>query len=260
MSIATYNYKRVYVWELPVRFFHWILVICIFVLTITGFIIANPPAIASNAEASNRFLMGYVRFFHFSFAYIMIAAWIMRLYWAFVGNQFAEWKNFFPYTKKGLKNMFYVLSVDIFLKKDKEHKLSNISIGHNYMASFTYFLIFLLVIFQVSSGFALMSNNSTWFLPKIFGFLKGWFGGDVPLRYFHHLSTWMFIAFFIVHLYLVLYHDYIEARGETSAMLSGYKFVRAEQISTSEEEIIEQASKQMWEGKNVKEEETKGES
>ena len=248
MSLATYNYKRAYVWELPVRLFHWVTAVSIPVLAITGLIIANPPAIDRNVEATNTYLFGIVRAVHFITAYIFMAFLFFRSYWSFFGNKFASWRTFFPYTKKGLKNMIYVAKVDVLLQKDKEHKLSNISIGHNYLAAFTYFIMYNLFLFQIVTGFALMSDTASWFLPQMFGFLKSWFGGDIGLRYWHHLFTWIFIGFAIIHVYLVLYHDYIEARGEASAMISGYKFVRSERIKETEEEIIEKAAGQMWDG------------
>ena len=57
MAMLTYNFKRVYVWEIPVRIFHWLTVLSITILIITGFIIADPPAISSNAEAINSYCL-----------------------------------------------------------------------------------------------------------------------------------------------------------------------------------------------------------
>ena len=37
--------REVYVWELPVRIYHWLNALCIVILCITGFIIADPLAI-----------------------------------------------------------------------------------------------------------------------------------------------------------------------------------------------------------------------
>ena len=42
----------VYVWELPVRFYHWINALTIAALATTGYIIGDPPAIQSASEAS----------------------------------------------------------------------------------------------------------------------------------------------------------------------------------------------------------------
>lgn len=243
----TFNFKRVYVWELPVRLFHWITVLSMIVLVATGFIIADPPAIPSNIEPTFLGRFAFIRMIHFSFAYILIANVFFRLYWSIVGNRFANWRNFVPYTKMGIKNILYVLKVDIFLMKDKEHKLSSISIGHNYLASLSYSIMMLFFILQAITGFALYSNTSTWWFPQMFGWVSN-SAGDIFIRYLHHIFTWFFLVFIVVHVYLVLYHDYIEARGETSAMISGYKFVKSERINTDEKEVIEEVTEQMWSG------------
>jgi Ni/Fe-hydrogenase 1 B-type cytochrome subunit len=47
---------------------------------------------------------------------------------------------------------------------------------------------------------------------------------------------WLFIVFVIVHVYLVFFHDWLEGRGESSAMISGYKFVRSERFKGEEHE------------------------
>ena len=239
----TFNFKRVYIWQLPVRIFHWITVLSVLVLIVTGFVIANPPAINSNVEASNSYWFGYLRAIHFTAAFFAIAVAIYRSYWAFAGNKFANWKNFIPYTKKGWKNIWYVLKVDVFLRPDSEHKLSNISIGHNHLAATSYLIMGFVFVLQAMTGLALLSETSDWFFTKMFAWVLPLFGGDITVRYIHHFLTWLFIAFIIIHIYLVLYHDYIEARGETSAMLSGYKFVRSERIDNDNEKYEPAASK-----------------
>lgn len=244
----TYNYKRLYVWEKPVRVFHWINALSITILVATGFIIANPPAINLSREATFAFWFGIIRAIHFITAYFLIGNYLFRIYWAFVGNKFANWRNFFPYTKKGLQNIIHVLKVDIFLMRDKEHKLHNISIGHNYLAAFSYFILTLIILLQAATGLCLMSDTSSWWFPNMFAWINGLFGSNIVVRYVHHFSTWIIIAFALVHIYLVFFHDYVEARGETSAMVSGYKFVRAERVDEGEEEIIEKVTEQMWEG------------
>jgi len=249
---TTFNYKRVYVWEVPVRIFHWVTALSTTILVITGLIIANPPAINANVEATNSFWFGYVRAIHFITAYILIANLIFRIYWSFVGNQFANWRNFIPYSKKGIQNIIHVLKVDIFLGKDKEKKLYNISIGHNYLAAFSYFIMTLFFILQVMTGLALIADSSSWFLPHMFKWVSTMFGGDITTRYIHHILTWLFIAFVVVHVYLVLFHDYVEARGEASSMISGFKFIRSERLKEDESEIIDKAEKITWKKKGKK--------
>ena len=53
--------REVYVWELPVRIYHWVNALCIVILCVTGFIIADPPAIMSASEAYFSYWFGVVR-------------------------------------------------------------------------------------------------------------------------------------------------------------------------------------------------------
>jgi len=89
--MITKNFQRVYIWELPVRIFHWVNVLAILVLITTGLFISNPLAILSSAEASEIYWFGTVRFIHFTAAYIFFFNMIFRIYWSFVGNKYASW-------------------------------------------------------------------------------------------------------------------------------------------------------------------------
>ena len=62
--------REVYVWELPVRIYHWLNALCIVILCITGFIIADPPAIMTETEANFSYWFGMVRFIHFVAAFV----------------------------------------------------------------------------------------------------------------------------------------------------------------------------------------------
>ena len=64
--------KRVYVWQLPVRIYHWLNALCIVILSITGYLIGNPPAIQSSAEASFGYWFGEIRFIHFVMAGLVL--------------------------------------------------------------------------------------------------------------------------------------------------------------------------------------------
>lgn len=226
----TRNFRRVYVWELPVRIFHWLNVLALFVLVITGFIIANPPAILSSAEATNLHSFGIVRFLHFTAGYVFFFVLILRVYWAFVGNKFASWKAFWPFKKKNWNNIVHVLKIDILLMNEKEEDVTKISIGHNSVASLSYIVMFLLAIVQIMTGFALYGDMASWWLPKMFTWVIPLFGGDFLVRNIHHTAMWIFIFFAIVHVYLVFYHDWLEGRGEVSSMFGGYKFVAEERL------------------------------
>lgn len=236
----TCDFKRVYVWEIPVRLFHWLNVLTILVLTITGFIIADPPALSSTAEASERFLFGYVRMIHFVTAFIFIANIIFRIYWAFKGNHFASIKHLIPYTKERWENVKHVFKVDVLLMKSKEHDLRTISVGHNAVAGLSYFFFSLMLLTQIFTGLALLAPTSDFWISDLFAWVTPLLGSESTVRFVHHLVTWLIIAFAIIHMYLVFYHDYIEARGESSAMVSGYKFVLKERIQPLDDSLEEE--------------------
>jgi Ni/Fe-hydrogenase 1 B-type cytochrome subunit len=224
MKNRTRRLVEVYVWELPVRFYHWINALCIVILCITGFVIANPPAIMSGQEANFSFWFGEVRLIHFVTAFVFLFNFMFRIYWGFVGNKYAGWKNFIPYKKAQWMELFEVVKVDILMVKKKPVD----SIGHNALASFIYFGLFLAFLLQCLTGFGLYAQMSNAFLPKMFAWVIPLLGGDLAVRYIHHILMWFFIIFALVHVYLVFYHDYIERRGVTSSMIGGWKFIEEE--------------------------------
>ena len=233
--METKNFKRVLVWELPVRIFHWVNVLAIITLVLTGFLIANPPALLSNAEATNLHSFGIVRFVHFTAAYIFFFNMILRLYWAFVGNKYANWNAFWPFTRKMWNNIWHVLKIDILLLNDKKPDIKNISIGHNGLAAVSYIALFFIALISIFTGFALYADTSSWWLPKLFSWVTPLFGGDFMVRTIHHIAMWGFILFTVIHIYLVFYHDWLEGRGEVSSMFGGYKFVSEERLKKAKE-------------------------
>jgi len=216
------TYERVYVWEFPVRFYHWTNAICVVVLIATGFLIGHPVSIFYASEAYQQYWFGTVRFAHFTAAFIFFFVFLTRIYWGFVGNVYAQWRNFIPLHGGQFREMGDIVKVDVLQTKIK----GDISIGHNALAGFIYFLSFLAFLFQAATGFALYSSMSHSLLPHLFGWVIPFMGGDMRVRMWHHAMMWFFIVFAIVHMYLVFYHDYIEGRGTTSSMVGGWKFVR----------------------------------
>src|SRR5437899_3113990 len=82
--------QTIYVWELPVRITHWVNVLSILVLSLTGYYISN-PFFGTRGVATNEYLMGTIRFTHFVVAFVFTASVLFRLYWAFAGNRYARW-------------------------------------------------------------------------------------------------------------------------------------------------------------------------
>jgi len=229
MSTITSTHKvhrlrRVYVWELPVRIYHWLNALVIIALIITGFLIGNPPALQSSREAAQQFTMGYIKTIHFIAAYIFFFNFLFRIYWGFAGNKYSGWKNFIPTNKKFFREMWQVFKIDILMLKGREH----LSVGHNTMAGFIYFFTFIAFLIQCITGFGLYASMSDFWFAGLFAWVPAFTGGDIILRQIHHWTMWIFILFAVIHVYLVFYHDYVEGRGEISSMGGGWKFIEEE--------------------------------
>jgi len=222
-------FHRVYVWELPVRFYHWVNALCVLVLIATGYVIGSPTTIRYSEEAYQQYWFGTVRFAHFVAAFVFFFNFLVRIYWGFVGNRHARWTNFIPHTRAQWREMLETLRVDIM--QVKSH--GDLAIGHNALAGLVYFLSFLVFLFQAFTGFALYSSMSSSALPRLFAWAVPLMGGDFAVRQWHHMFMWFFVVFTIIHVYLVFYHDYVEGRGTTSSMVGGWKFEREDVLDGS---------------------------
>jgi len=222
--------RRVFVFSIVVRFFHWINALSIFILAITGFIIGNPPALLTSHEAYDGFWFGTVRYIHFVTAYIFFFNLIVRIYWMFGGNRFEKWNNFIPTNKLFIREMWDVIKIDILQLRSKHI----VSLGHNALAGISYLLLFLLMLAASITGFGLYAAMSDSWFASLFTWVVPLFGSDLAVRFWHHVLMWGFVVFTMVHVYLVFYHDYVEGRGEVSSIFGGWKFIEKECIDDKE--------------------------
>jgi Ni/Fe-hydrogenase 1 B-type cytochrome subunit len=226
--IHIHKLRRIYVWELPVRIYHWINVLVLLILVVTGFYIANPLAIMTQMDVSQLYTMGWFRYLHFAAAYLFFFNFMARIYWGFVGNKYASWRQFIPISKQFVSEMWTVIKMDILLLKGSLKDRQHLSVGHNALAGMTYFLTFIMFLVQCLTGFGLYASMSDWWFPNLFSWVPAMLGGDILTRQIHHWVMWFFILFAFIHVYLVFYHDYVEGRGEISSMGGGWKFIEEE--------------------------------
>ncbi len=223
---SRHSYRRLYVWELPVRAFHWINAIAITTLGVTGLLIGKPFSVSYAQEASFQYWFGTVRFVHFVAGYTFLFNMLVRTYWGFVGNKYARWDTFIPTKRAAFQEIIEVLKIDILQIRGG----GKIHIGHNHLAGLIYFFTTFIFFFQALTGFALYGSMS----HSIFGKLAAWIvplmGGEMAVRQWHHTMLWFYVLFTLVHVYLVFYHDYVEGRGTTSSMVGGWKFEREDRL------------------------------
>ena len=79
----------IYVWEAPVRVWHWAMAIAMAVMIVTGFLI-GAPLTANIGDTWSTYDFGYVRLAHFVAGIVFTGLFVYRLYWAAVGNRYAR--------------------------------------------------------------------------------------------------------------------------------------------------------------------------
>ncbi len=214
--------KAVYVYEVPVRIWHWINAAAITVLAITGYFIGSPLP-TQPGEASANFLMGYIRFAHFTAGYVLGIGILCRIYWAFVGNHHARELFWVPIFQRAYwADVGTMLRWYAFLTPRPGRY-----VGHNPLARFAmFFMFFFLCVFMIVTGFALYGEGtmpgswanwmfSSWVIPL--------FGQSQDVHTWHHLGMWGLITFVILHIYAAVREDIMGRQSIISTMVSGYR-------------------------------------
>jgi Ni/Fe-hydrogenase b-type cytochrome subunit len=218
------SYRWVYLWGWPIRATHWAAVAAIVVLIVTGFYIGRPYFI-TGGEASDHFLMGWMRLLHFIAAGVLVATGIIRVYWLFAGNKFERWRALFPVRRRDWIDLGRQVKYYLMIRPEKApHYL-----GHNPLQQLSYTFLYLVVVVQIVTGFALYGQalpGGPWYTGV--NWLVPMMGGLQVVRFVHHVLTWVFLIFVPIHVYLALRAEILERTGTISSIVSGGRFVRAD--------------------------------
>lgn len=216
--------KAIYVFEAPVRIWHWTHALSIVVLCATGYLIANPlPSIGG--EASEHFLMGNLRMIHFIAGYVFGIGFAVRLYWGIVGNKYSRELLYLPVWRKAWwKDLWGELLYYSFIRREAPE-----SVAHNALAqSAMWFFNTLLGLFLIFTGFAMYSEGlglgswaDTWF-----GWVIPLMGGSLSVRMWHLFSMWLIIVFAIIHIYMAIRADIMGRQSSVSTIISGWRTYR----------------------------------
>lgn len=115
--------KQHLVWDIPVRLFHWLLVLCLLGQWLTAEVLEDAMEI------------------HFYIGYFTLGLIIFRLIWGFAGTKYAKFSSFITGPKAMLAYSKTVVS--------PQHKLS---IGHNALGGLILPIVIILVGLQAISG------------------------------------------------------------------------------------------------------------
>ena len=215
--------KSMYVWELPVRLWHWVMFLAMLVLFVTGLLISYPPPTVAG-EASEHFVLGYIRFAHFAAGFVLVVGLLGRAYWAIVGNLWARQIFTLPLTdRKWWWGLLYELRWYLFLVSRPQKY-----IGHNPLAHFLMFSFLLLLTFMIVTGLALYSEGAgrdSWEY-KLFGWVFSIWPNSQDIHTWHHLGMWAVVIFVLLHIYSAVREDIMSRQTLISAMISGERLFR----------------------------------
>lgn len=222
MATKPHSEPAVYVYEAPLRLWHWVNALSIVVLCVTGYLIGTPlPSVPG--EAIENYVMGYIRFAHFVAAWIFVIGFVGRIYWAIVGNEHARQIFLPPIFKADFwSGVFHEMLWYAFLAKEPRKYT-----GHNPLAVLSMHVMMVWgSIFMIITGLALYGEGagfdswqftyfSSWVIPLL--------GQSQDVHTFHHLVMWVIILFAMIHIYVAIREDIMSRQSLVSTMISGWR-------------------------------------
>ncbi len=214
-------------WSVAIRINHWAMALAIFVLIGTGFLIAEPFTIYGG-QTSLKFSVGDIRFVHLLFGVLLFFLFLWRVYLAFFSTFRADWKDFLAFTHipSTIQQIKFYLLID---KRPPPH-------GGLYgpMQSLAYLGLMGMVFCILVTGVILMGAgyHAAGFTGVVYAVLKPLetvLGGLAGVRYLHHLLTWGFVLFIVVHIYMAFWYDAVLKDGTLSSMVNGIMFEKKEE-------------------------------
>ena len=219
----------VYVYEAPVRLWHWINAAAIMVLIVTGYLIGSPPPTMVIDEATHQFVFGYIRFAHFAAGMVMTVGFFGRIYWAFVGNSHSKQMFMLPFWRASWwAEVWHEIKWYAFLEsKPKKY------VGHNPLAQIAMFFFMTVgMTFMIVTGFALYAEGigQGSVVDTIFGPLRDAIGNSQVLHQIHHLGMWFILIFMMIHIYAAIREDIMSRQSMVSTMISGTRTFKDDKV------------------------------
>ncbi len=182
--------RGVFVWDLPTRLFHWLLVIFV----VTSFVTGN---IGGNAMQ-----------YHEWSGFTILALLLFRLVWGFVGSRSSRFVTFV----QGPANVFRYATA--LLRRDSPQYL-----GHNPLGGWS--IIAMLVTLLVQAGTGLFANDDI----VTEGPLYGWVSKTTSdwLTRVHKLNQEVILALVSIHVLAVLFYLFYKRENLVKPMITGVK-------------------------------------
>lgn len=164
-----------------IRICHWINMISITLLILTGFYINTPLHFRLFSN------MDFPRILHFAMAFVLCFGVLLRVYYAIATK---DSKNIIFSFREDIKKLPSMLKYYLFLS-DTHPYYGKYNPGQKMM----YTGWFILILIQILTGFMLYN-------PNAFLGLGGLLGGMMVVRMIHLVITWLFVITVALHVYL----------------------------------------------------------
>jgi cytochrome b len=184
--------KKSFVWDLPVRLFHWSLVVLICISFYTG-------TVGGFREMDYHMLSGYA----------ILALVLFRILWGFLGSQNARFKSFLKGPSATLDYM-----------KNQEGPM----VGHNPLGGLSIVAIILALIVQVSTG--LFANDDILLEGPLVHLVS--YDTSRELTEIHEINRWIVVGLVVLHLLAVSFYTFVKKDSLIKPMITGWKDVGGE--------------------------------
>lgn len=181
--------KSTRVWDLPTRIFHWVLVVCVIGLVITGSTGGN------------------VMVWHFRLGYTVFTLLLFRLVWGVIGGRWSRFASFI-YAPSTIINYF------------KGQGQPHHSVGHNPLGALSVFALLTFLLAQVATG--LISDDE---IAASGPFTKFVSNATVSLASSYHSAVGkrFIIALVLLHVAAILFYLFKKRENLIKPMIYGDK-------------------------------------
>ena len=201
------------------RILHWIRVVVITGLTVTGFYIASP--FHSHGSAHHPLIYAEWVSWHLIFGFILLTAGLLRIYLFFFGpDSKIELRSLED--EFSLKSWIIQLKSYFFIGELKKKGM------YGPLQFLSYFMIMVMVVLASVTGLVLYVHL---YHSGIGGILYGpmrtvewWMGGLATVRMIHHVTMWGFLIFIPIHVYMVIWSAIRFKHAAVDIMFTGYDY------------------------------------
>lgn len=210
-----------YVYEAPMRVWHWLNALLVVVLTGTGYYIGTPLP-SYTGDPSTVYVMGVIRFAHLAAAWLFTACWVLRLWWAVVGNAYAR-QVFLPtfWSRRWVAGLRYQIAWNLLLvRRARRYQ------GLNPLTQLMMLALFVVPsLVLILTGFAMYAEVSghAGVIYTLFGWMTAITANTMDLHTIHRLAMWGVLVFMVCHIYAAVRDDITTRQTVVTTMLSGFR-------------------------------------